>query len=398
MIDMQARNIIEALRSGIPSRAVGQYFSDARPQMMKQIYFHMEQCKESDNSSGMIFTGKYGEGKTHILNTVFSQAQTDNMVVSTISLSKETPMNNLPLLYQKIIANTYLPDRQQPGLLKALERLSPNSPLVSDLLLYASKELQTDKLYYVLRSYLNTEDQEERFQLQMDLEGNFIGAAVLKKIYRRIFNQAVKFNTSFSKTKHTGDYFSFMSYLFKKLGYNGWVILFDEAELIGRLTKTSRMKAYANMAVFLKPEVSFHSVFSLFAFSSSYEEDVIEGKHEYDTLQELYPENPEPMKSVLNQISKAPQLNPLNKEEMEQILAQIQELHGHAYHWNPSVSLETLVHTADNGYLLRTKIRSVIELLDQLYQYGEAGKVKITELGVETFEEDETPSLEDALK
>ena len=30
MYDKEARHIIEALRSGIPSRAVGQYFSEAR--------------------------------------------------------------------------------------------------------------------------------------------------------------------------------------------------------------------------------------------------------------------------------------------------------------------------------------------------------------------------------
>lgn len=47
------------------------------------------------------------------------------------------------------------------------------------------------------------------------------------------------------------------------------------------------------------------------------------------------------------------------------------------------------------GYLLRTRIRSTIEFLDQLYQYGEAGDTKIDELGKETFEEDETPSLDE---
>ena len=41
----------------------------------------------------------------------------------------------------------------------------------------------------------------------------------------------------------------------------------------------------------------------------------------------------------------------------------------------------------------RTKIRAAIEFFDQLYQYGEAGKTKITELGKETFEEDDTPEL-----
>ena len=37
MSDMEARRVIEALRSGIPSRAVGRYFAEARPQMLKAV-------------------------------------------------------------------------------------------------------------------------------------------------------------------------------------------------------------------------------------------------------------------------------------------------------------------------------------------------------------------------
>ena len=54
---------------------------------------------------------------------------------------------------------------------------------------------------------------------------------------------------------------------------------------------------------------------------------------------------------------------------------------------------ETDAKTA--GYLLHTRIRAAIEFLDQLYQYGSAGKTKITELGIESYEEDNTPELKD---
>ena len=49
MYDIEARHIIEALRSGIPSRAVGQYFSEARPKIMKEI---------SDRLGGVCEQGK----------------------------------------------------------------------------------------------------------------------------------------------------------------------------------------------------------------------------------------------------------------------------------------------------------------------------------------------------
>ncbi|MDO5408600.1 MAG: DUF2791 family P-loop domain-containing protein [Eubacteriales bacterium] len=394
MFDMEARQVIEALRSGVPSRAVGQYFSEARPGLMKEIVSRMDRVTDTGVSDGMVISGKYGEGKTHILNTVFNMAQSNQMVVSCISLSKETPMDKLPTIYQRIISNTYLPGRQQPGFMHVLEKLTPNSSVSSDLLLYAAKELETDKLYYLLRSYLSTEDQDEKFQLQSDLEGDFIGNALLKKIYKRIFNQTAKYNVPFSKTKYCQDYFAFMSFLFRKLGYNGWVILVDEAELMGRLGKKARLNAYRNMARFLKPGDQMQGVFTMFALSASYAEDVIDGKHEFENLAEIYPDAQEPAKTVLNLLLKAPQLAPLTKEEISQILERVQEFHGRAYSWTPNVSVETVARaTQSGGYLLRTKIRAAIEFFDQLYQYGETGDTKITELGKECFEEEDVPEL-----
>ncbi len=395
MFDMEARHIIEALRSGVPSRAVGEYFSEARPKVMKEISGRMDMICEQGKSNGMIICGKYGEGKTHLLNTVFNLAHSNNMVVSFLSLSKETPMDKLYLVYQKVLQNTYLPRRQQPGFLHELEKISAGSPIANEMLLYAAKHLETDKLYYLFRSYLNTEDSDEKFLLQADLDGDFITNASLKKIYRRIFGQPVKYNVNFSKTKHCGDYFSFMSHLFTQMGYSGWTLLIDETELMGRLGKKTRLKAYNNMANFLLPDLCPETTFTIFALSASYVEDVIEGKHEYANLEEIFPENQEPARTVLNLLSKAPQLLPLTKEEINEVLRKIQDFHGRAYGWTPNLSVSALTEaTQSGGYLLRTKIRAAIEFLDQLYQYGKAGHTTINELGQETFTED-IPSLLD---
>lgn len=387
--------MIEALRSGVPSRAVGQYFSEARPKIMKEISDHLDQVCEQGKSSGMVICGKYGEGKTHLLNTVFNLAHSNNMVVSYLSLSKETPMDKLYLVYQKLIQSTYLPQREQPGFLSELDKISAKSPTANEMLLYAAKQLETDKLYYLFRSYLNTEDADEKFLLQADLEGDFVANASLKKIYRRIFNQPVKYNVNFTKTKHCRDYISFMSHLFTQMGYKGWAILIDETELMGRLGRKARLNAYRNMAGFLLPDQCPEMTFSIFALSASYVEDVIEGKHEYMNLEEIYPEEQEPARSVLDMLTKAPQLLPLTKEEINEVLCKIQDFHGKAYEWTPNLSAASLAaSTQSGGYLLRTKIRAAIEFLDQLYQYGKAGNTAVNELGEETFEED-VPAIDD---
>ncbi len=395
MYDMEARHIIEALRSGVPSRAVGQYFSEARPKVIREISGRLDMVCEQGKSNGMIISGKYGEGKTHLLNTVFNLAHSNNMVVSYLSLSKETPMDKLYLVYQKLVQNTYLPKRQQPGVMHELEKISANSPVANEMLLYAAKQLETDKLYYLFRSYLNTEDSDEKFLLQADLEGDFIANVPLKKIYRRIFNQPVKYNVNFTKTKHCKDYFAFMSHLFTQMGYHGWAILIDETELMGRLGKKARLNAYRNMANFLLPDRCPESTFSIFALSASYAEDVIEAKHEYENLALIYPEEQEPARTVLDLLSRAPQLLPLTKEEIYEVLYKIQDFHGRAYEWTPNLSVDSLEEvTQAGGYLLRTKIRAAIEFLDQLYQYGKAGKTTVNELGEEVYTED-VPAIQE---
>lgn len=360
---------------------------------MREIQERMENLSKNGKSGGMVISGKYGEGKTHLLNTVFTIAHENNMVVSYLSLSKETPMDKLYLIYQKLISNTYLPEHHQPGFMQILENMTPNSPLASEMIAFSAKQLETDKLYYLLRAYLSTEDVEEKFLLQADLEGDFMANAPLKKIYRRIFNHPVKYNVNFSKTKHCQDYFSFMSHLFIQMGYQGWVILIDEAELIGRLGKKARLNAYRNMARFLIQNTEMEAVFSMFALSASYVEDVIEGKHDYENLGELFPENQEPMYTVLELLRKAPQLHPLTQTEFREVLERLKEFHARAYQWEPQISVDVLEKvTQSGGYLLRTKIRAAIEYLDQLYQYGVCQNTIITDLSEETYKE-EIPSL-----
>ena len=397
MSDFNARHVIEALRSGVPSRTVGEYFSEARPEMLHKLRDRMDAVRETGRSDGFLYTGRYGEGKTHLLNTVFSMATTSNMVVSFVSLGKETPMDKPYLLYQKLVANTYLPGASQPGFRARLEELTQGSALSGELMAYAAKELETDKLYYLLRAFLGTQEEEERCAFLADLEGDFVSGAVIKKSYRRITGAVAKFNQNFSKVKHGMDYFRFLSHLFRQLGYDGWVLLFDEAELIGRYGKKARAKSYQAMQAFLRADARMESALSVFAFSASFAEDVIDRKHEYDNADAVFADAPDARKAAratLDAILAAPELAPLTRQEVTRVLMRVQEFHGRAYDWRPEVSAETVyAATETGGYLLRTKIRAAIEFFDQLYQYGEAGKTKVTELGKETFEEEDAPEL-----
>ena len=380
-MDYEARRVIEALRSGVPSRVIGGYFGGARTELLAEI----AEWLDAKEGGGRIYTANYGEGKTHLLGTVFRMAQSKNMAVSMVSLSRETPFNTLYHVYQKIAQNTFLPGREQSGFDSLLEKLDPGK--MAELQLYAAKQLQTDKLYYFLKVYCSTDNPDVKFSLLADLQGNFIANADIKKIYKEIFAEKVVFSTNFAKSRHVWDYVLFLSRLFELSGLNGWVILLDEAEHIGRLGRKSRFSAYTNMSKFLS--AGRNNILSLFTMTNNYVMQVVEGKDEREHLAITEGFDNELIEDVLSKIESAPELPALDRNEFMEVLSKIVDFHARAFDWKPEVSVEELCETAWScGYYLRTKIRAAIELLDQLFQYGDTGVITAGDLDQETYLEE----------
>jgi len=380
-MDYEARKIIEAQRSGIPSRSIGGYFGGARTELIAEI----SEWLNAQSGGGKILTGSYGEGKTHMLNTVFSMAQSKNMAVSIVTLSRETPFNNLPQLYNKIAQNTFLPGREQPGFEHLIQRLSPDK--MTELQLFTAKQLQTDKLYYLLKTYCNTDNADVRFSLMADLQGDLIAINQLKKMYKDIFAEKVVFSASFVKSRHIWDYFQFLNKLFAFSDINGWVILFDEAENIGRLGRKSRFGAYTNLAKFMRSEEI--GLLSLFAITNNFASQVIDGKDERNYLAQTEGVDHEAVNDALDAIESATELTPLTESEFMKVLGKIIDFHSRAYSWQPSIDISELSEFAwSRGYYLRTKIRAAIEYLDQLYQYGDVSIITAGILEQETYNEE----------
>ena len=101
------------------------------------------------------------------------------------------------------------------------------------------------------------------------------------------------------------------------------------------------------------------------------------------------------MRSVMKQIEQSNQLVPLTRDEVRQVIRRIRDFHAAAYDWQPDESEDDLLRVADNsGYLLRTRLRAVIEMLDQEYQYGSTQKISVGELQKETYAENDDISLD----
>lgn len=391
-MNFESRHLIESLRSGVPSRSVGKYFSRSRSELTESIKADISSVISTGKSNGKVIIGKYGEGKTHLLNTIFSYAQEKNMVVSLLSFSKETPANNMNVLYKRIIENTYLPGSVEPTIAPIFNGLVDGSQKCDDLYLYTLKKLQTNRLYYVLKTLIaasnSTDDDTD--VLEADLRGSFASAKIIKTLYKKYTGETASFNDKFVIKRHTVDYLAFFAHFFKTMGYNGWVILFDEGELIGRLQVKSRLNAYLNVSSFLLPSSSIESLYSLFAFSTSFTDEVIVGKNEFSSLalSNKTDDEKESISSVLEKINKGDELRALTDDEMRESIDTIIMLYEEAYDKKINIDKEMLLNLAlSSGYLLRTKIRTVIEALDQILQYGDIGTINSKLVEGESLEE-----------
>ena len=379
MTDFENRHMIEALRSGVPSRAVGKFFSSSRKEIMDKAAALIAESAGGVSNS-MVIKGKYGEGKTHFLNSVFSMAQENNMVVSFVALGKETPANKIDILYKRVLEQTYLPGESEPGIPSLFTFLSSGSDKANEMFLYALNKLDTNRLYYVLKAFLASEgsNDDDVDVLEADLQGSFASVAAIRTLYSRYCREKVSFNNKFVVKEHTSDYFAFMSHLFKVMGYSGWVILFDEAELIGRFARKSRMSAYSTISQFLFPPSSFDSVSSIFAFSSSYTEEVIGEKDDfgYLDLMEGDEDSKGVIRKVLDRIVEAEELRALTEDELTYSLKTIVDIYSKAYGKDYSGHAEKVIEAAScSGYLPRPKIRAAIEALDPISHYGEEGVI-----------------------
>jgi len=345
----------------------------------------------------------YGEGKTHLLHAVWDLAERANCVVSFIILSQETPFDKLHQVYPKLIANTYLPRSTQPGIEQLLMNIHPGSNLARDLMTLAQEELHP-RLNLILRNWFSGHNVAFQDNLVRDLSGDLLNTQELKAIHRLNFGEGA-FIGGFSKTRDIWDYYRLIDTLVTLRQYQGWVILFDEAELIGRLSLGSRAKAYANIARFLSPSGGLNQTFSVFAFASSFYSDVLGYRNDIEQAAawlELrgQEEDAQAVRDVEKAIRKAEVLPSLNEDQLHRVMEQLVRAHAEAYSWVPQISPYGLLQRVMNvlphpDTKLRTRVRAAIHWLDHLFQYGQDPQLAFSELSEDNLMKEQTQDLED---
>lgn len=390
-----ARRLIEHLRSGVPLPPEQSPLTAGRAALVARVEELLD-AVAARGSRAWSIQANYGNGKTHALRTIWHLAAERGFVVSTVTLTRETPFDRLDRVYPKLMQETYLPGASQPGIQRLVQGLQSGSEPAQAVLRFAADELHP-KVYAVLRNLLEGASTEAEEPLLRDLEQLDLPVAELRRIHRRNFDRPLKLDR-FSAQRDVRSYFRLVDFLIRQAGYHGWVLLLDEAELIGRLGRGGRARALANVGRLTTDGLGCGHLLSVFAVASNFYDSVLERRHDATAAAEWLLsrgdlEGAECCRQGIAALQEAMLLQPLTAANWTQVMQAVLDAHESAYNWSSGQSgasfwQEVQRLSPETDTKVRTRLRIAIQWLDLVMQHGRPPQVRLSTAGEVPLEED----------
>lgn len=380
-----ARRLLEHLRSGVPLPPDEPPLTAGRARLIARVGDVLDTAAAKGSRSFAI-QANYGDGKTHAMRTIWHLAAERNFVVSNVALTRETPFDRLDRVYPKIIADTYLPGAAQPGIERLVQHLTPEGEAAERVLRFAEDNLHP-KLHAVLHNLIEGSSTEAVEPLLRDLAQIDMSVAEVKRIHRGNFVRPLKLER-FSAQREVRDYFRLVDFLVTTTGYAGWVILFDEAELIGRLGRGGRAKAYANIGRLATDGMGCAHLVAVFAVASNFYDSVLERRHDAGSAAGWLQargdtEGAEFCQLGIAAVQEAMLLEPLTAANWVRVMQSLLDAHETAYGWSAGLTAsgfwqEVQRLSPETDTKVRTRLRVAIQWLDLVHQYGRAPQVRLS--------------------
>lgn len=249
------RRALEALRNGVPNqdavRVLGTDQLEVEERFRSELHSVADSLANERPVEGMLISGDFGTGKSHVLEHLEHLARDENFVCSRVVISKETPLYDLGKIFRAAIETAEVPNRNGPAISEIALAISPDSRDYVNLYRWAHGEGNglsaifpaTLLLYERLKSDPELSDKITNFWA-----GESLPVAEVRGGLRQIGELSTYALKSVRAGQLARERFTFASRLVRGAGYAGWVILIDEAELIGRYSILQRGRSYAELA------------------------------------------------------------------------------------------------------------------------------------------------------
>lgn len=250
------RLALEALRSGVPNRAAVKILGCNQPHAESRFIAMLGESKEESgskqNARGMLVSGDFGSGKSHLLVHLEQLALERNFICSKVAISKETPMYHLGKVFTSAMESGRLPDRSGRLVEELGQSLSPDSEEYATFYEWANQAATSGEINPLFPASLLVHERVDDLFLGNEIEAFWAGSRILKSKVNdglRQIGQYQNFRFRMPKVAELPpQQLRFALELIKGAGYRGWVILLDEIELIGSYSLLQRGRSYAELA------------------------------------------------------------------------------------------------------------------------------------------------------
>jgi hypothetical protein len=377
------RVAIEALRAGVPNRAAIRLLGSSERQLCDRFLDHLDQCRSGPGSGhiveGEIVAGGFGAGKSHLLGYLAEQALQKNFIVSSVAISKETPLFDPDRLFSSAIRNAIVPGMNDDVMTAVVSKLDANA--CDELEKWATQQqwpLFAALSFLIPKQVITTEDVATiaRFfggsRLNSSKVRQWLRAAGALKLFEAKPVKAAQLALQ---------RLQFAPRLFRAAGFSGWCLLIDEAELIGRYSTLQRGKSYAELCRWLglAPGVGIPGVMGLCAITDDFKDVMLNGRLDQEKVPRVLEAKGLDAQARLAEIGMSAIerrqhfLAQPNEELLRSSLERVRSLYLNAYGWSPPASS---VGERRAGKTMRQYIKSWITDWDIQRLYGRKEEIE----------------------
>lgn len=251
---IHARRAIEALRAGVPNQDAVRLLSTHQPQVEARFRRQLEGLAEDATAgrptSGILLAGDFGAGKSHLLEYLEHIALDERMLCSRVVISKETPLYDLARVFRAAVESLVVPGRAGSAVTEIASSLDPDSAENVALMHWVNRPDVglSSRFAATLFLYHQVKDPESRDRIVSFWGGDPLNVSDTRSWLRELGERATYRLESVPARELALQRLQFLARLILAAGYRGWVVLFDEVELIGRYSFKQRARSYAELA------------------------------------------------------------------------------------------------------------------------------------------------------
>lgn len=395
-----AQAVINSLKGGVVPRIGLPYITVGRRNEIDALLHDVELISEGGASFRFI-VGKYGSGKSFLLQTIRNYVMDKGFVVADADLSPERRLQGTHgqglATYKELIRNLSVKSKPEGGALSlTLDRWISNvqTQTANEMNISMDDPLFAQKV----------EQQIMKIILSMnELVHGFDFARLLTLYYRSYINgeeetkaKVVKwfrgeYSTKTEARQELGvgviitdddwyEYLKLFAFFFRQAGYQGMLILIDELVNVYKIPNAiTRQNNYEKILTMYNDALQGKAQYigTIMCGTPQCIEDTHRGIYSYEALRSRLQEGKFSREGSRDLMAPVIRLEALTSEEMLVLTEKLAELHAGLYNYAVKLNVDNLTTFikieysrigADNHITPREIIRDFIELLDILYQ------------------------------